>query len=586
MKNSIIILLIIFQVSFAQKKDENIGTEVVNVVKPYTPTVSDAFKIKETPTLDDLETTKKEEIKYKIFSFPVASTFTPSKGTAAGVTKPKQEQLYPNYLSLGFGNYGTVNAELFVTHELDKYQYLGGMVRHQSSQGGIKEVVLDDKFSDSSVDLMYGYQRKDVKWFTDLGYKLETYNWYGLPVESKAYNALLIPKINPNHFFNTAKVGSELIISDSFFNKLDLNYIGFWDNYDSRENRFIIKPNFTLDIGGITFKANTGVDYVNTTFAKNYLLKLPKKGDKTNTEKSNFIFNFNPSFQILKQDLSIELGIDLVYLSRLKDVFGGVEFEKDNDFFFYPKANLSYKLVNDIMVTFAGVEGKLIQNSYEGFAKGNKFISPTLSIEPTNQQFDVYGGLRGKLASALSYNLKASFNSSKNQTLYKTNPFLAETVYNYSFGNSFTVVYDNMTTLSFFGELKADVNKNIAIGINGQLFKYSTDKEKQPWNLPAAQATFTTDFVVGPKWYAGTKLFFVGERKDEFTSIGFPLVENTEQTLDGYFDINAHVGFKYNKRFDVFLKGSNLANQRYNRWLNFPVQGAQVLLGASYKFDF
>ena len=35
----------------AQKKDENIGTEVVTVVKPYTPTISDAFKVKETPAL-------------------------------------------------------------------------------------------------------------------------------------------------------------------------------------------------------------------------------------------------------------------------------------------------------------------------------------------------------------------------------------------------------------------------------------------------------------------------------------------------------------------------------------------------------
>ncbi|MFN8325804.1 MAG: hypothetical protein U0T80_08635 [Flavobacteriaceae bacterium] len=34
-----------YQVS-AQKKDDNIGTEVVNVVKPYSPTISDAFKVK------------------------------------------------------------------------------------------------------------------------------------------------------------------------------------------------------------------------------------------------------------------------------------------------------------------------------------------------------------------------------------------------------------------------------------------------------------------------------------------------------------------------------------------------------------
>ena len=93
--------------AIAQKKQENIGTEVVNVVKPYTPTISDAFKVKETPSLDDEDNSKKENIKYNIFSFPVASTFTPSKGRAAGVDKSKQERLFKNYVTAGFGNFGT-----------------------------------------------------------------------------------------------------------------------------------------------------------------------------------------------------------------------------------------------------------------------------------------------------------------------------------------------------------------------------------------------------------------------------------------------------------------------------------------------
>ena len=113
---------------FAQKKDENIGTEVVNVVKPYTPTISDAFKVKETPPLEDEDNTKKEEIKYNIFSFPVASTFTPAKGRAASVDKAKQEKLYKNYATLGVGNYGTPNAELFVTESLNRNEYVGGML--------------------------------------------------------------------------------------------------------------------------------------------------------------------------------------------------------------------------------------------------------------------------------------------------------------------------------------------------------------------------------------------------------------------------------------------------------------------------
>ena len=101
----IVITILFSNIIFAQKKDENIGTEVVNVVKPYTPTISDAFKVKETPTLEDEETSKKENIQYNIFSFPVASTFTPSKGKAANVDKSAQEKIFSNYLTLAAGNY-------------------------------------------------------------------------------------------------------------------------------------------------------------------------------------------------------------------------------------------------------------------------------------------------------------------------------------------------------------------------------------------------------------------------------------------------------------------------------------------------
>ncbi|MBT8385068.1 MAG: TonB-dependent receptor, partial [Bacteroidia bacterium] len=76
-------LLLTSTVFFAQvKKKDTLGTEVINVVKPYTPTVSDAFKIKSAPEINDEQISKKKAIKYAIFSFPVASTFTPAKGTA------------------------------------------------------------------------------------------------------------------------------------------------------------------------------------------------------------------------------------------------------------------------------------------------------------------------------------------------------------------------------------------------------------------------------------------------------------------------------------------------------------------------
>ena len=201
--------------SFAQKKNENIGTETVNVVKPYTPTISDAFKVKETPVLDDEENTKKEIIKYTIFSFPVASTFTPSKGKAEGVEKETQAHLFGNYATLGYGNYGTFNAELFVTHEFTNTQYVGGMFKHLSSQGGIKSVELEDKFYDTSLDLTYGIRENNLSWNVDLGYQNQIYNWYGLPAGfgsslSSSDRATLINGIKPQHSYNNIYLGSKI----------------------------------------------------------------------------------------------------------------------------------------------------------------------------------------------------------------------------------------------------------------------------------------------------------------------------------------------------------------------------------------
>jgi outer membrane receptor protein involved in Fe transport len=82
-------------------------------------------------------------------------------------------------------------------------------------------------------------------------------------------------------------------------------------------------------------------------------------------------------------------------------------------------------------------------------------------------------------------------------------------------------------------------------------------------------------------------VFFVGDRKDQKlnTDIVY-IVAPSPITLDSYFDVNAHVGFKYNDRLSAFLRANNIANQAYQKWLNYPVQGFQVVLGANYKFDF
>lgn len=155
---NLIILTIALSVSFTfsqERENDTINTDVVNVVKPYTPTISDAFKVKETPTLDDEETSTKKDVKYNIFSIPVASTFTPAKGKAADVDKAEKEKLFDNYATVGVGTYTTILGELYLNHAISQSESVGGYINHHSSQGGIENLLLDDAFSDSKININY-----------------------------------------------------------------------------------------------------------------------------------------------------------------------------------------------------------------------------------------------------------------------------------------------------------------------------------------------------------------------------------------------------------------------------------------------
>ena len=571
----VVLMILVTHLSFSQKKDENIGTEVVNVVKPYSPTISDAFKVKETPSLEDEDNSKKENIQYTIFSFPVASTFAPNKGKASGVEKVAQEKLFSNYATLAAGNYGTINAELFVTQKLENEDYIGLMARHLSSQGGIKNIELNDSFYDTSIDATYGSKSQKISWNTDIGYQNQIYNWYGL--SPTLYQGLtpenkdvFIKGINPKQSYNNVYVGGRLAFNESVLKQASIKFNRFWDAFGSGENHFVAKPSLEFKVIDEKIKLNLALDYINGSFEKNYL------------NGNGFTYGFTnvslqPNYAINQDNLSINIGATFTYSLS----------SSQNKLFVYPNLVASYKLVGDLMIGYAGIEGGLQQNSYQDFVQNNFFVSPTLAITPTDKKFDVYLGVKGKLSNVIGYNIRGSIVNETNKALYKNNVYTSSNtnINGYALGNSFDVVYDNLKTASFFGELKADFSKNVTFGVNGTFNSYTTDIQKEAWNLPTFKVGANLDLQLTPKWLFGTNVFFVGERKDQFvdTSLVVPV---TDVTLGSYFDLNAKVDYKRNEKLTFFLKGNNLANQNYQRWIDYPVQGIQVLLGANYKFDF
>ncbi|MBQ4822187.1 TonB-dependent receptor [Aquimarina sp. MMG016] len=569
-----LLLIIISNIVVAQEKEkETIETERVVIVKAYTPEISDAFKIKSTPILDDSITQKKKEIRYSIFSVPVASTFSPAKGRAANIDRPKKIPIYDNYATLGFGNFTSVLAEFYSNFQLNRSDNLGLYFHHNSSQGGIDGVQLDDKFYNTFLDLNYTSRTRDYTYGIEVGVEHQLYNWYGLP-DIPVLTPEQIDAIDPTQNYFGAKIGGKLQFDDLYFKKAELKYRYFGDALSSVEHHVVAKPTFEFEIGDELITTNFIVDYLGGSFERdiNPVLQIPNDFSILN-------MGVNPSLIVLRDNLTLNLGAAVFYSVNSKI--------DDNDLFIYPKVTASYRLLDEAVIAYGGLEGELKQNTYRNAAHANPYVSPTIGLTPTHNQYDAYVGLKGKISDVVSYNFRGSYTSESDKPMFVNNRIPTTQSEGFDFGNSFTYRYDDVETVIGYGELNFNIAKKFKLGASIEYFDYTLDNEEQAWNLPEVKGSVLLDYQITDQWFAGAQLFYVGERKDIDNTVPFaPLTPEPVITLDSYFDANVNLGYRFNEQLSVFLKGNNLAGENYERWVNFPVQGIQVLGGITYKFNY
>ncbi len=559
--------------------DNDIGTETVTVVKAYSPTVSDAFKLKSNPSLEDSIVLQKKKVNYSIFSVPVASTFTPAKGRASRVKKTPPPTLYNSYASIGLGNFNNAMVDLYTSREFNRGENLFDVgLSHHSSRGDIETTPLDADFYNTKLDVSYAKKDRDLDWSASLGLQHQLYNWYG--VEFGEFDEALIAALDGTQNYFNAQVQGNLSLEDSFFKKGNVLLRRFWDASDSGENRVVLKPTIELPITEELVTIKTKIDFVNGSFENQ---PLGSATNETGTNYGHFQIGVTPSLLILRDELTLNLGANIVY---------GLDTENsDSNFFIYPAVTASYRVADETVIAYGGIEGELRQNSYYDFVQGNPYVSPTLEIQPTDQQYEGYLGLKGQLLPSVGYNVKGSYTAENRRPLFLLNPEnqVRDDDKGYFLGNSFQVFYDDLRTLGIFGELNVDVNRNFSLGLNAEFYDYDTETDNPAWNLPSIKGSLFMDYQVSEQWFFGANLFYVGEREDldREVVVGPPPVGGTDLilTLDSFFDVNAHAGYRFNEQLSIFVKASNIANNDYQRWANFRVQGFQALAGVSYKFD-
>ena len=575
-----LLFLGVFQSILAQEKSkDSLGTETVTVVNTYKPTISDAFKIKSVPVINDSIVLQKKKITYNIFSVPVASTFTPAKGKAATVDKIPPPVLYNSYASLGFGTFDNALADLYTSRAISRDEQLNLGLTHHSSRGQLDSIALNNAFYNTKLIAAYKKRDTDLNWGANLGLQHQLYNWYGVPVG--VYTDEQINAIDAKQNYFNAEVSGHLNMDDSYFRKGEALIRRFWDATKSGENRAFLKATAQFPVQDENLTIKTKLDYLGGIF-KNADVK--NVANSPEIKYSLFQAGIGPSIEILRDDLTLNLGLNVVF---------GLDAENsDSNFFIYPDITASYRVLDETVIAYGGIQGELIQNSFYGFVEENPFVSPTLSIQPTDQKYNAYAGIKGQLLPSLSYNLKASYKTENKKPLYKWNPLnsFRDDEKGYYYQNSFEVFYDDVKTLGIFGEINVDIKRNFSLSMNMEAYTYTTETDNPAWNLPKVTGAVIADYQLNKTWFMGASIFYVGERQDLQSEV----VQNVQpadfpsqiRTLNSFWDSNAHLGYRFNEQLSVFVKANNIANSGYMRWANFPVQTFQLLAGATYKFDF
>ena len=569
----------------AQKKDsikENVKTEVVNIVTTYNPEISDANKIKKNPEIELLRKNQKKKLRYSIFSAPVASTFVPKTGVVKSINLISNERIYDNYVAAGFGNYVTPYFETYLHHTTRYKNEIGFNAKYLASEENIRNSVLNSNFSNLNAGAFYKQNERDYDWKVRLNAARNLYNWYGLP--GITFTEPITNAINEEQIYSNLQLIGAYNIKDATIESGELKASYFTDSFKSTEVLLNLNTNLNFPLYAISPNLNdldlkTSIEFLKGDFENDYsALNAIQYAITT--------IGLNPQYKIQNNNFILKLGFKLL---------ASIDSENDeNNTFILPDLFIQTSIVENYLNIYAGFTGDLRTNTYQNFAAENPFISPTQLIQQTLEKSNLFVGFNGKVSSKVSFNFKGIMKSEDDRPLFLrnasksngTNNTLGGNLLNgYEYGNSFSVVYDDVETTSILAELAYDYSKSLSFRVQGIYNEFTLENESESWNLPTTEVTFSAKYS-DDKWFAGTNIFHVSERKDALYSGQFPAVISGSETIDAFVDVNLNGGYHFNDKFSTFIKLNNVLNTEYQRFANFDTQGFQILAGLSYQFNF
>lgn len=482
-----------------------------------------------------------------------------------------QEKLYKGFAKAAFGLYTTPLFELYYDQTRSKTDGYGLHYRHMSSNGGIS----NKGPADYSFNNLDGYYTAYLRQHTVQGrafYDRRRVSYYGYNSTDSLENLMLRSQQPPQDLRKQVynEIGFDLRLKSLYKDSTKLAHDAGLrvDNYTnlsgSRELNVVLDAKLSMEQGSETYGGDVRIDNNAYRGVRDSLPDLRQNGT---------MVGISPFVSTTDNRYLVRVGAGIF-----------VDAQGKTTFHFFPNAYAQYRLFDDILVPYAGLEGRRMRNNLRSLTRENPFLIGAPVLANSSLMYDVYGGLRGSLSRDVGFDVRISKSRIKDRPLFIARQTLFDSV---RYGDQFIAVYDRVDQLDIGGELRYSHDEHINLHGGMHVFSYSAKDQAEAWNLPTYTIKLGAVYDFQDKLLLKVEAQFIGARK---MAAAVPATWNdlspAPETVDrgGYVDLYLGLEYRYTKRLSVFLDCSNLSASKYERWYNYPVQRTLLLGGATFAF--
>ena len=558
-----------------ENEQEPIGTQEVLVVKSYTPSLSDAFKIKSVPKLSDSLTSLEKKLVYELKKVPVISTFEPNKASPLRLQQRKSSTPYNTFFSGGFGNMSQLYFNVSSVIEMDRTQRFGINFYRDGFGTDLPNSLLKSSQNYSRFGLHHNLRNSYYNANSLLQFETSNTNYFGLYVRD--WDPLILNSTNPENRRNYFKIRTHWNWYDDVLRGITFQADLTSDNFNSTEQQLGLQTDFEVDLGGGKLKSELHLQGFHTAFETSYF-------ERTLEEYTQGKGTLNLFWKHSRNDVKLKIGAGAAYLL-------GVE-NSSSSLLYYPQLEVVYRKTGNVLSPYLRAEGGVQFNTYKSLTLTNPYLAPTTLLTPTFNRYNASLGIRSQLASVLNFDLGFIYDQVENFNIFERLPFDKDHENQaYRLSNAYAARYVDTDLYGFKASLRIDLAKDNFVLFETRYRVFETNGNQELWNVPALEMNWESQFQWKDRLAFSLSGNLWGDRKAAFRPIFIDQDLNSAQTplpenIPLFISTTAHLTYRLTDQFDAFAKVKVNSQETHGRWAYYQEPQLLLLGGIVYKFDF